>query len=707
MSRHWPWGLRIGLAAALPVVVTIDLLVGGPLTGLDHTVHRFAESDVRGLWKQIALTVRLLGQRWILLHVLVPLALIAAVRARSPRPVLMTGLIVVGLSAFEQVAKSIVPRTYPVSGEDQLFVGGRAYPSGHTLNTFLLVWTVLELAVIAFPRLAESGGLTARRLVIIARVTGVVVGMALTLAGVHWLSDVLASLGLGVVLLDLLVWADPFRAGRYWPAGVPTAATTMYHTARRWRFMLGTAVVSLLVSAAGWRGVDYPAMDLRIEIVRHGHWFWNPDWFGGHPTLGYSTLFPVVGALVGATGLGVLATTGAVGVFEALVRDRAGGTYATAAFAFAMLSNLVVGRLQFALGAALALAAVAALSRSRVGAAGTLAALTSLTSPLAALFLAIALVAWAVARGRPWASGWLVAAALVPAMTTSVFFGTGGSFPFPLRTLVWSLALCGLAGLVSTESMVRIGCVLTAALCLAAFVVHSPLGANVGRLPFLLSAPLLVLGSRRSRGALLVASVGVAMVTMVLATQIVQVAYATESDPSTTEGYYDGVISYLIDQPGPTRVEIPFTAQHWETFYVAEHIPIARGWERQADRQRNPEFYDKDRPLDARIYDAWLLRNHVTHVALPDSDFDPSSRTEAQLIRGGLNYLRPVFRDRHWTVFIVEQRRHRGQIPRGEPRGRRPLRLPPQRPRTTPTSPRRGLLGSALVQHAFSTAMGR
>ena len=426
-------------------------------------------------------------------------------------------------------------------------------------------------------------------------------------------------------------------------------------TARQWPFTIATAVLSILVSAVGWRGVDYPAMDMRIEIVRHGDWFWNPNWFGGHPTLGYSTLFPLVGALIGAAGLGILATTAAVGVFEGLVRDHVYGRYATAAFAFAMLSNLVVGRLQFALGSALALAAVAALSCSRIGLTAALAALTSLTSPLAALFLAIAFVAWAVARGRTASSGWLVAAALAPAMVTSLFFGTGGSFPFPLRSLVWSLVLCALAWFVSTDRVVRIGCALTAALCLAAFVVHSPLGANVGRMPFLLAAPLLVLGSRRNRQSLLVAAVGVAMVAGVLATQIVQVAYATETDPSTTEGYYDGVIAFLDRQHGIGRVEIPFTAQHWETFYVAEHIPIARGWERQADRKRNPEFYDKDHPLNARIYYSWLVHNDVTHVALPDTEFDPSSKDEARLIRGGLDYLRPVFHNQHWTVYVVER----------------------------------------------------
>jgi hypothetical protein len=180
------------------------------------------------------------------------------------------------------------------------------------------------------------------------------------------------------------------------------------------------------------------------------------------------------------------------------------------------------------------------------------------------------------------------------------------------------------------------------------------LGANAGRLPLLLSAPVLLLGSRRGRRASLAASVAVAVIASVQTTQIVKVAYATAHDRSTTEAYYHDVVSYLLDQPAAVRVEIPFTAQHWETAYVAEHIPIARGWERQIDRRLNPEFYDQEAPLDAATYHAWLLRNEVTHVALPDTEFDPSSAGEAQLIRNGLDYLEPVFRDRHWTVFVVE-----------------------------------------------------
>jgi membrane-associated phospholipid phosphatase len=212
VRKHWLRGLCLGLSAAVTIVVTIDVLLGGPLIHLDHTVHRFADRDVRGRWKYTADMIRLLGQRWVLLHAILPLAVIAGVRTRSFRPPLTAGLIVLGLSALQTVTKSIIPRTYPVSGRDLLFVRGDAYPSGHTLNGFVLVWTVLELLVVAFPGVfACSGRLRARRRFVIALATGFVTAVALTLSDAHWLTDVLASLGLGIILLDLLVWTDPFR----------------------------------------------------------------------------------------------------------------------------------------------------------------------------------------------------------------------------------------------------------------------------------------------------------------------------------------------------------------------------------------------------------------------------------------------------------------------------------------------------------------
>ena len=80
---------------------------------------------------------------------------------------------------------------------------------------------------------------------------------------------------------------------------------------------------------------------------------------------------------------------------------------------------------------------------------------------------------------------------------------------------------------------------------------------------------------------------------------------------------------------------------------------MARGWERQLDRRLNPEFYDRDHPLDAARYHRWLLREGVSYVVLPDTSFDPSSQREAQLVHSGLGYLQPVYRDAHWTVYHV------------------------------------------------------
>lgn len=418
---------------------------------------------------------------------------------------------------------------------------------------------------------------------------------------------------------------------------------------RRWPVTAATLAASLVVLALGWRGVDFPAQILRIERFRDGEFLWNGNWYGGHPTLGYSVLLPAIGALVGVTSLAVLATTGAVAAFETLVRRHPRGTRAAAAFAVGMLANLVVGRLAFALGATFALVALLVLRRSTT-AAVALALGAGLSSPLAGVFLAIAVAAWGLHTGRHRGAIAVCAASIGPAAAISWLFGSGGSFPFGAPTLLWTLALCAVVALATDERVVRIGCGLYATACVGAFAITSPLGANVGRLAMLVTAPLVLLADP-VRVRRIVLAVPVVVVWHGL--QITQAASAAASDPSVEREYHEGVVAFLRGLPEPVRVEIPFTRHHWETAYVATEIPIARGWERQIDRELNPEFYDEEQPLDAARYEIWLRRNGVTHVALPDVPFDESSEREAQLIRSGLPYLAPVYRDDHWTVFVV------------------------------------------------------
>jgi hypothetical protein len=122
-------------------------------------------------------------------------------------------------------------------------------------------------------------------------------------------------------------------------------------------------------------------------------------------------------------------------------------------------------------------------------------------------------------------------------------------------------------------------------------------------------------------------------------------------DPATTAAYYRPLLGFLSGRPGPFRIEIPFTANHWEAYEVAPQVPLARGWERQLDIADNGLFYGGR--LTAARYERWLHRLAVGYVALPDARLDRSAVAEARLIRRGPAFLRLVFRSRHWRVYAV------------------------------------------------------
>jgi len=126
----------------------------------------------------------------------------------------------------------------------------------------------------------------------------------------------------------------------------------------------------------------------------------------------------------------------------------------------------------------------------------------------------------------------------------------------------------------------------------------------------------------------------------------------SEDDPSVHASYYQPLLNFLSTHDDrPMRVEIPFTRLHWEAARVAPDYPLARGWERQLDRKYNTLFYRG--LLTADEYHAWLDSLGVRFVALPDVELDRSAQREAQLIRSGLPFLRPVWRSAHWRVWEV------------------------------------------------------
>ncbi|MGZ6671895.1 MAG: hypothetical protein ACXVFM_06045 [Solirubrobacteraceae bacterium] len=408
------------------------------------------------------------------------------------------------------------------------------------------------------------------------------------------------------------------------------------------------------VAAAVYLVLAPPSADLAAQYYRAdlGLVLWDNGWYGGHHMPGYSLLFPPLAHVLAPRLVGALSAVAAAWIFERLVRETEGGRIAALWFAVATATTLISGRLTFALGLAVGLGAVLAAARGRHGWACALAALSSIASPVAGAFVALAAAAWWLDRPRGWPVG-LGTCAVAPAIALAIAFPEGGSFPFVASSFWPALAASIAVGLVIPREarVVRIGIALYAVAIVASFALQTPMGGNVVRLGALFAGPVLAaLVWRTNRRAL--ALLALPLVYWQWVAPVDDWARAA-GDASVHERYYDGLLGFLGTQRGgPFRLEIPFTDNHWESRWVAPHVPLARGWERQVDRQRNALFYD-DRPITPARYRRWLDDNAVRFVALADAPIDYSAAREAQLVRHGTPYLREVWHDAHWRVYAV------------------------------------------------------
>jgi hypothetical protein len=413
--------------------------------------------------------------------------------------------------------------------------------------------------------------------------------------------------------------------------------------------------------------VSPPSIDLAAHLFRarlferQGFSIWNDYWYSGHDTPGYSVLFPAASAVLSPQLAAALASTATAALFEPLAVRHYGHRAWLGALVFgaATAINLYTGRLALAFGALPALGAIVLLDRRRTIPACGLAALSALCSPVAALFAALAAVGCSLAaliaqpRLRSSLPGASVAlASLAPVAALTIAFPEGGIEPFGLATLLplLALAVAALILLPADATRLRAGTAVYAIAALALYLMPTPVGSNVARLGTLLAAPVAALHWWPRRTVPL-AIVALPLLYVGWQAPVSDVA-TTTGDPSVSAPYYRPLLRFLRAQPGAFRIEIPSTRSHWEAYYVAGDVPIARGWERQLDIRDNPLFYR--RRLTAASYAAWLHRNAVRFVALPDAELDYSARQEAALIRNGLPYLRPAALLRHWRVYAVD-----------------------------------------------------
>jgi hypothetical protein len=468
----------------------------------------------------------------------------------------------------------------------------------------------------------------------------------------------------------------------------------------RWRgryLALSPSALALVVTvplAAVYLVLEPPSGDLAAAtyrgdlFARAGFTLWSDGWYGGHYLPGYSLLAPALGALLGERLLLALCAIAAAGLFGLLAQrtfQSAGARVAGASFALGVCVGLLSGRVAYGLGITVGLLALLVLLRGWTAAALVLAVLTSLASPIAGAFLALAGLAYAlgardgqVKGGR---AGWrlpsrglaLAGAALAPILALAVVFPEGGwemfapSLFWPALAGVILIALVlphtGGALAAGTRRMLTWGAWLYALALAGAFVLRTPVGGNAARLGALLAAPLVagVLWERRRLVLILLAP---ALLYWQLETSINDFA-ALAGNPSVNASYYAPLVGKLTELADgtPLRVEVPLTEAHWESVYLPEHplIMLARGWERQLDTRYDALFYRSG--LTPAAYRSWLAQNAVSYVALPDVRLDSAGKQEGRLIARGLPYLVEVWHSAHWRLFAVREATPLAQSP--------------------------------------------
>ncbi|MEH1168335.1 hypothetical protein V6V47_23415 [Micromonospora sp. CPCC 205539] len=458
--------------------------------------------------------------------------------------------------------------------------------------------------------------------------------------------------------------------------------------------VVAMATGSAAVLAALWLSLPVMGSDLAAQVARadffaaHGLTPVDLHWYAGVQQFGYSLLSQPVMALLGVRVTGALALVASAAALAALLvrhgvpRPLLGSLVGVVTLA----GNLVSGRVTYALGVAFGLVALLALTLGRsaaypengrtdgrtplrlgLAAAGTL--LASAASPVAGLFVGLAGVALLLARR--YADGLTLGiAAAVPLAATALLFGDGGwmniSRTDAQRAVLTSLVVAALVA----YRPVRVGALLSAAGVLAAALVHTPVGLNATRLVTMFALPVLAaaarppawLATRLTRHPRLVGGVGLAALLVAVwgwLPPVVPADLRSIGDPTSAASYHAPLRAFLAGQRLTGRVEVPPTRNYWEAARLGE-VPLARGWLRQADIDRNPLFFTTvpgaagtGVPLTAASYRAWLAENAVQYVALPDAPPSWVGRAEAELIEGGLPYLTPVWSGPHWRVWAV------------------------------------------------------
>jgi hypothetical protein len=426
------------------------------------------------------------------------------------------------------------------------------------------------------------------------------------------------------------------------------------------------AMASSLAVFAAPRGGDLAAHLYRTSLVQHGIVIWDNLWFAGqYPLASYSLLYYLLAAVVGNTALGVLGVVAASALFASIMQRewRRVGRWPARAFAVLLAGQAFTAAYPYDLGLAAMVGTLWALQRRRLRLAALLTLLTLGFSPLAFLFLVLALVALFLRRrrvNRPTLA--MAAAATVAAglqLGALVLLPTAGLvYPYGAWRFAAGLAVVGLGIVLCVRG--RAGWplaslfVVWAAASLVLYLVPTPVGHNLVRASVFLFPLMLIAASLadfRPRWIAYPALVG-ALAANVL--PYVPMLAVRTSGAGSEPAFWAPVVRFLHEHlRAGYRVEVVPTANHWESdFLPGAGIPLARGWYRQLDLADDPSLYGPR--LTPAAYRAWLRSRAVRFVVLPHLPLEAiDAAREARLLQRGTSGLRRVWSASTATIYAL------------------------------------------------------
>ncbi|MER5467856.1 MFS transporter [Streptomyces sp. NPDC002935] len=417
-------------------------------------------------------------------------------------------------------------------------------------------------------------------------------------------------------------------------------------------------------------GGDLAAQDAWAEFVgRHPDSAYNLAWYGGMHPVSYSVVSPYLMSVLGVRTTMMIAGTLSAGLLTMiLIRSRAVRNLAApvGAGVFALLCNAISGRVTYGLGTVFALAAVAVVfcwpyrwrykRWAKALCAAPLAALATAASPVAGLFVGLVAVALFLQKRRPGAYALGIAPAIVVAVSAWLFPFSGTQpmeyysaiLPFGYAALVFFLVPKEWKTVRITAGVYGLGVLLV-------WLISSQIGTNISRLAMLFAGVALIAALPftvpKSRKWYVIVFAFVGLNGWIGFKAVDDIVHTTPAASWARE------VAPLVNQlqvvnAEKGRVEVVPARSHREASALAPYVNLARGWNRQADMERNPLFYDDT--LNSANYHEWLQRWAIHYVVLPKGEPDgDGGQRERELVQRGMPYLRQVWGDANWQLFTV------------------------------------------------------